>query len=112
MSLFLVHNFGVYIIALSTFATMWISEYSKSPAMSGLNCIAITTGLTVASQLGGLATDKAYKYLKAKAGGDVTPEFRLPLMPPSTLLISIGLSYTHPDQNQPEPYKEKLILTI
>lgn len=95
VSLFLAYNFGIYCIVMTTFSNIWMQKYHESSSISGLNYIAIAIGSTIASQGGGWATDKLWAYLKAKAGGVVKPEYRVPLMIPGTILMPIGLFCTY-----------------
>jgi len=99
VSIFLAYNFGIYCLVITTFSNLWIKEYYESPSISGLNYIAIATGSTIASQGGGWATDKLYAYLKAKAGEKTTPEYRVPLMIPGTILMPIGLLCMFPSHH-------------
>ncbi|KAH7058658.1 major facilitator superfamily transporter [Macrophomina phaseolina] len=89
--LLLACNFGILFIVLSTFATMWIDRYGQTQAASGLNYLALVIGYTVAAQVGGPATDRIWAHMKRKHGGSTAPEYRVPLMIPSVLLIPAGL---------------------
>lgn len=91
LSVFLAYNFGVYCIAISTFADIWMVKYHESVSISGLNYIAIATGAGLASTAGGFVTDKIWLYLKSKADGSVTPEYRVPMMIPGAILMPAGL---------------------
>lgn len=91
IGLLLAYNFGVYCLALSTFATLWTGKYHESTSTSGLNYIAIALGSTIASQAGASVTDRIWAHLKAKAGGTVSPEYRAPLMLPGAVLMGTGL---------------------
>lgn len=91
IAIFMAYNFGVYCIALSTFADIWITRYDESTSISGLNYIAIALGSTLASQIGAPLTDRIYAYLKTKANGASAPEYRVPLMLPGAILMPLGL---------------------
>ncbi|KAI1378896.1 MFS general substrate transporter [Hypoxylon crocopeplum] len=91
MAVFLAYNFGILYIALSTFATLWIDRYGQSETASGLHYIALAIGYTVAAQAGGILMDFLWAHLKAKAGDQTAPEYRVPLMVPGALLIPLGL---------------------
>ncbi|KAG9241816.1 major facilitator superfamily domain-containing protein [Calycina marina] len=91
VSVLTAYNFGVYILVLSSFATVWTGKYNYSVSSSGLHYISITLGSITASQVGGRLTDKIWARLKAKAGGATRPEYRVPLMFPSALMMPIGL---------------------
>lgn len=91
MAVFLAYNFGVLYIVLSTFATLWIERYGQSQTDSGLHYIAIVIGYTIAAQVGGQLMDILWKRLRARAGNDTAPEYRVPLMVPGAILIPLGL---------------------
>lgn len=92
MSLFLAYNFGVVYIVLSTFANLWIERCQQIEAQSGLHCLALVIGYTLAAQVSAKATDRLWKYLKERAGnGEAAPEYRVPLKGSSAVLIPAGL---------------------
>lgn len=84
-------NFGTYCVTLSTFAVLWIDQYQQTPLISSLHYLAIAIGSTTASQGGGFLTDRIWRWLREKRGGTATPEFRVPLMIPGTVLMPVGL---------------------
>ncbi|KAI0149676.1 MFS general substrate transporter [Hypoxylon sp. NC0597] len=88
---FLAYNFGILYLVLSTFATLWIERYGQTQTQSGLNYIALVIGYTIAAQVGGRLMDRLWAYLKAKAGNNTAPEYRVPLMIPGAILIPLGL---------------------
>ncbi|KAI0837074.1 MFS general substrate transporter [Hypoxylon sp. FL0890] len=88
---FLAYNFGILYLVLSTFATLWIERYGQTQTQSGLNYIALVIGYTIAAQVGGRLMDRLWSYLKAKAGNNTAPEYRVPLMIPGAILIPLGL---------------------
>jgi MFS family permease len=91
MSLLLAYIFGILYIVLSTFATLWTERYGQSLGDSGLHYIALAIGYTIAAQAGARITDQIWKHLKARAGGETQPEYRVPLMIPGAIIIPIGL---------------------
>lgn len=91
MSIFLALNFGILYLVLTTFADVWINLYHESVLISGLNYIGLVVGYTIASQVGGRVTDRVWKHLQQKHGGSTAPEYRVPLMIPSIILIPAGL---------------------
>jgi len=91
LSILVAYNFGVYCIALSTFAEVCEYKYHESVSSSGSNCLANALGSAVASQVGGPLTDRIFARLKSKTNGAVALEYRVPLMIPSAFLMPIGL---------------------
>ncbi|RAK99933.1 major facilitator superfamily transporter [Aspergillus ibericus CBS 121593] len=76
MLIFLAYNFGVLYFVLTSFASLWTDRYDQFVLISGLHYIAIVIG---------------YTYLKTEAGGQITPEYRIPLLIPGTILLPAGL---------------------
>lgn len=91
MGLFMAFNYGTLFFVLSSYATIWTAEYHQSVSVSGLHYIAIVIGYTIAAQGGARITDRLWQHLKAKAGGQTAPEYRVPLMLPGIVLIPAGL---------------------
>ncbi|MCJ1321674.1 hypothetical protein MMC15_007019 [Xylographa vitiligo] len=91
VSLFLAYNFGILYITLSTFATLFTTQYGQSTSTSGLHYIALVIGYTIAAQAGGRLTDTLWAHLSRKADGATAPEYRVPLMVPGAVLIPVGL---------------------
>jgi nitrate/nitrite transporter NarK len=90
ISILLAYNFGVYVVALSTFSAIYSTRYHKSETAGGLHYIAIAVGSTIATQLGGPLIDRVWAHLKKKSG-NVVPEFRVPLMIPGAVMMPAGL---------------------
>jgi len=84
-------NYGTLFFVLSSYATIWTTKYHQSVSTSGLHYIALLIGYTIAAQGGARLTDRLWRHLKAKAGGQTAPEFRVPLMLPGTILVPAGL---------------------
>ncbi|KAI1392972.1 MFS general substrate transporter [Hypoxylon trugodes] len=93
VAIFLAYNFGMLYLVLSTFASLWIDRYGQTETQSGLNYIALVIGYTIAAQVGGRVMDRLWAYLKAKAGNNTAPEYRVPLMVPGAILIPLGLLF-------------------
>ncbi|KAE8145886.1 major facilitator superfamily domain-containing protein [Aspergillus avenaceus] len=83
--------FGIYVLVLSTYATLWIDEYHESETISSLNYISIAIGTTVGAQGGGHLMDYVWRRMRDRPNAVVTPEYRVPYMFPCTFLIPIGL---------------------
>lgn len=79
------YSFAVYIIALTTFSTMWQEEYGQSKTKSSLNYIAIALGSTVGSQVTGPLIDIVWAHLRKKNNGATAPEYRVPMMIPGII---------------------------
>ncbi|KAG5290066.1 MFS multidrug transporter [Histoplasma ohiense] len=91
VSLFLAYNFGTLYFVLTSFASIWITQYHQSVSASGLHYIALVIGSTIGAQLGAALTDRLWAFLKKRAGGETAPEYRIPLMIPGSIVIPISL---------------------
>ena len=91
ITLLIAYNFGLYTIALTTVARIWTDQYHQSISASGLHYIAISIGSSLSSQVTGFLMDRLWTYLRRKANGQHTPEFRVPLMFPGSFIMPAGL---------------------
>jgi MFS family permease len=91
-SFFMAYMFGGYVIALTTVAEIYTTKYHTSIATSSLHYIPVSIGSAGSSLITGYFTDRIFAYFKRRAkDGTTSPEFRVPLMVPGTLLMPIGL---------------------
>ncbi|KAH8159518.1 hypothetical protein CIB48_g8735 [Xylaria polymorpha] len=99
-------DFGIYTLMLSTFAQLWVDRYGQSKLSSSLHYIAISLGISLATQGGGRAMDWVYQRLRERdsaknqsqsdtgVGENLSPgkpEYRVPYMIPGILLMPAGL---------------------
>ncbi|TVY28870.1 Efflux pump [Lachnellula hyalina] len=91
ISLFLAYNFGILYFVLSTFSSLYTDVYHQTTLQSGLHYIALALGYLVANTIEAEVMDRIWAHLTEKAGGETAPEYRVPLMVPSGLLMPIGL---------------------
>ena len=83
-------NYGLLYIALSSFSTLFVTVYSESISISGLHYLSLCLGEIAGAQLCGPLMDYWHKRMKAHAGGETTPEMRVPLTVPGALLTPVG----------------------
>jgi hypothetical protein len=91
MALMMAFNYGTLFFVLASYALLWIKDYHQSVTISGLHYVALCIGYTIAAQGGARATDRIWKRLKEKSGGQTAPEYRVPLMIPGIILMPTGL---------------------
>ncbi|PYI16009.1 MFS general substrate transporter [Aspergillus violaceofuscus CBS 115571] len=92
IALIMALNFAIYCLLLSTYTTLWIERYGESATVSSLNYFAIAIGTITASQVGGHLMDWIYQALKTRHhDATPTPEFRVPFLIPSVLLVPVGI---------------------
>ncbi|KAI1474261.1 caffeine resistance protein [Daldinia eschscholtzii] len=80
-------NYGILYVVLSTFSTLFTSQYGQSVEISGLHYIACSLGELAASQVGAPLMDYLYERLPAHKQ---VPESRMPLMFPSIIITWAG----------------------
>ena len=90
VSLILAYQFGLVYLVLSTYSTLWTERYGESTKIGSLHYLATTVGYTIASQSSGYLTDRIWAGLKAKNGGKIKPEYRIPMIIPGAIFIPIG----------------------
>ena len=90
--LYMAFLFGVMYIVLTTLSTLWAEQYGEPVGIAGLNYISLGIGYVIGTQSTARLNDHIYRRLKKRSGRDVgKPEFRLPLLVPSAVLVSAGL---------------------
>ena len=84
--------YGLVYLVISSFAALYTSPdyYNESVQIGGLHYIALAVGYFVGSQITSRVNDWLYRRLKKKNGGKGIPEFRVPLMIPSAILLPVG----------------------
>ncbi|KAF7912563.1 uncharacterized protein EAF01_001584 [Botrytis porri] len=82
---------GITYITLSTYSDIWTVEYHESISKSGLHYLAMCPGEIVGAQIGGPLLDLVFRRMKQRTNGVEMPEFRVPIIIPSFILIPIGI---------------------
>lgn len=83
--------FGLVYLLLASFSDLWKDRYHMRLSTGTLNYIAPCVGYLLGAQICALLTDRVYRYQVNRNNGVGKPEFRLPMMVPSSLLVPIGL---------------------
>ncbi|UKZ85520.1 uncharacterized protein TrAFT101_001375 [Trichoderma asperellum] len=94
MSLYMMFLYGVTYLILSTFASLWATEYHESPGIAGLNYISLGLGFFLGAQICAPLQDRIYAALKRRYvpdGGPGRPEFRVPMLIPGAIFLPIGI---------------------
>lgn len=93
LAVYMAYVYGIMYLVLSTFPTLWTSPsfYNESTGIGGLNYISLGLGFWLGSQICAPLNDRIYCRLKARNNDIGRPEFRVPLLGVSALLIPAGL---------------------
>ncbi|KAF3072423.1 Efflux pump vrtL [Trichoderma lentiforme] len=94
MSLYMMYLYGLTYLILSTFASLWSTQYHEGPGIAGLNYISLGLGFFLGAQTCAPLQDRIYAALKRRYvpdGGPGRPEFRVPLLIPGSILLPIGI---------------------
>jgi len=83
--------YGNTYIFFASFVNLFTGRYHESVQIAGLNYISIAAGCGIATVIYSMTIDRIYRALSNRNGGQGKPEFRIPVMVPSTFLIGIGL---------------------
>ncbi|KAA1478672.1 MFS general substrate transporter [Dentipellis sp. KUC8613] len=94
MGSYLAFVYGLLYLFITTLPAIFQSTYHQRVGPSGLHYIALGLGLGVGAQLGARLLDRSFVYFSSKNGGVAKPEYRLPPMIPTTLLLPAGLLIT------------------
>ncbi|SPO40368.1 related to MFS multidrug transporter [Pseudozyma flocculosa] len=91
-SVFMMILYGCMYILLTVFPLVFEETYGERPGVASLNYISLAIGFTVGGQVGGRVVDRVYRRLRDGRGGGVgQPEYKLPLLMVSSLLLPVGL---------------------
>lgn len=90
-SLLSAFDYGILYLMLSSFSDLWTNQYGESVSISGLHYIAICLGEIIGVLVTGHIMDASFHWLKARAHGSDQPEYRMPLVIPSAILMPAGL---------------------
>ncbi|KAJ1547218.1 hypothetical protein HK405_006436 [Cladochytrium tenue] len=92
IAIYMTYIYGIYYLVLTTFPQIWSDLYGESIGIGGLNYIAIGIGSMIGTAIAGFFVDRIYIRLSHSRGGGVgCPEYRVPLMIPSSLVLPAGL---------------------
>ncbi|ORY27099.1 major facilitator superfamily domain-containing protein [Naematelia encephala] len=84
-------GYGILYLVLSTFSSLFTSNYNESVSVSGLHYIALCLGEIVGSQIGGRLMDYlARKAKKITKSDRFQPEFHLPIIVPGAVMAAAG----------------------
>lgn len=83
--------FGCQYLLLASVAELFKTQYHQPPGIASLHYISMALGFTLTGQLGGRFVDWNYRRLKAKNGGVGIPEYKLPLLILTGILMPAGL---------------------
>jgi MFS family permease len=84
-------NYGILYLVLSTYSSLYTTQYHEAIFISSLHYIAIVIGEIAGAQVAGSWMDIVFRRLKSRYKGRETPEFRIPLMIPGAVIIPVGL---------------------
>ncbi|KAK0442813.1 major facilitator superfamily domain-containing protein, partial [Desarmillaria tabescens] len=98
---------GIYIGRLSDFLTVILTSipdifvvvYHESLGIAGLHYIAFGIGLYGGAQIADATQNELYRCLSARYGTTGRPEYRILIILPATLLVTIGLLITGTSQS-------------
>ncbi|RAH81449.1 MFS multidrug transporter [Aspergillus japonicus CBS 114.51] len=92
LALYYGYLYGLVYLVLSTFSTLWTTQYHMATSRGSLNYFAPCIGYLLGAQTCAVVADKIYyKHTANQNAKKRHPEFRLPLMIPASLLIPAGL---------------------
>jgi MFS family permease len=84
-------SFGILYLVLTTFSSLWTDHYHMSTNISSLHYLALVIGYICGSQVGGYVMDFTWRRLTARNSGTTAPEYRVPPMIPTSVLLPMGL---------------------
>lgn len=91
IALYMAYIFELFYLILPTFPVVWETIYAENLGIGGLKYISLEVGFVVGGQVNAYASYCMYQRLKQRNDNVRCPEFHIPLMFVSLVLISIGL---------------------
>lgn len=93
LACYMAYIYGIMYLVLSTFPSLWTSPdyYNESTGIGGLNYISLGLGFWCGSQICAPLNDRIYRGLKARNNNIGRPEFRVPLLGISAIILPAGL---------------------
>ncbi|WFD07952.1 hypothetical protein MVES1_003321 [Malassezia vespertilionis] len=83
--------FGCQYLLLASFSRVFHDVYKQPVGIASLHYIAMIIGYTLSGQVGGRIVDKLYRAMQRRNGGVGKPEFKLPLLIVTGILMPAGL---------------------
>lgn len=90
LSLHVAIVFSYLYLLFTTFTYVFERQYGFSPGTSGLTFLGVGIGMLVGLFITGKLSDRMLKSRAAANGGQMKPEYRLPLMLPGAFLVPVG----------------------
>src|SRR5436190_11615417 len=91
LSIYQVYLYGNIYILYAYFPTLLTERYHERVYIASLNFLSIGIGTAFAAEVTTHINDWIYRFLTRRNGGKSCPEFRVPIMVPATVLLTIGL---------------------
>ncbi|KAK7417068.1 hypothetical protein QQX98_004829 [Neonectria punicea] len=91
LSIAMAIEFGIFTLVLSTFASLWITNYEQSETSASLHYIAIALGAFLCAQGGGRLMDFIWHRTTAACPDRDTPEYRIPYIVTGLIPTGVGL---------------------
>ncbi|KAL2207904.1 MFS general substrate transporter, partial [Sarocladium strictum] len=90
-ALYRAYLYGLMYLVFASFPMVFSQQYKQEPGPASLNFISLGVGFVIGLQISGPLIDKTYRYFQQKYNHPGLPEFRIPLMYPTAIIVPIGL---------------------
>lgn len=91
LALYQGYLYGNIYIIYAYFPTLWTGPYGERLDIASLNYLSLGIGTAFAAEVSTHINDRIYRFFTARNGGTGRPEYRIHIMIPATLLLSVGL---------------------
>ncbi|QKX62008.1 uncharacterized protein TRUGW13939_09164 [Talaromyces rugulosus] len=93
LALYMAYIYGLMYLMLSTFPSLWTDPnyYGESTGIGGLNYISLGLGSFLGAYLCAFLNDCFYRHFKARNNDIGKPEFRVPLLAVTAIVVPAGL---------------------
>lgn len=90
-ALYSAFSYGILYLTITTFSTLFTTQYHETLSISALHYFAPATGEIVGALTGAPLLDTLYLTMKRRSNGISSPEHRVPMMIPGAILVPLGL---------------------
>ncbi|KAH6655532.1 efflux pump antibiotic resistance protein [Truncatella angustata] len=91
MALYQGYLYGNIYILYASIAVLWTTRYNEPLDIASLHYLALALGTAFAAEVATHINDRIFRVLTKRNNDEGLPEFRIPIMIPATVVLTVGL---------------------